>query len=213
MGKQFNSSSLNSNMKCVIAFVTLAIAATADMVEVMVDTAMVDTVAREKLNHTMDMEAMVDTDTVDTEVMVVTVAREKLKLPQLHTMVDTEATDMVDMEDTAMVDTVESVKLKLPQLHTTADMEVTVDTEVMVDTVMVDTVESVKLKLPHTMDMVVMVDEDTEDTLTASKRSIIYIIPRLIATLFNLESFYKIHDNMSSCYKNNLCLCQIDNKI
>merc|ERR1711962_189809 len=138
------------------------------------DTAMVDTVAREKLNHTMDMEAMVDTDTVDTEVMVVTVAREKLKLPQLHTMVDT--------EDTAMVDTVESVKLKPPQLHTIADMEV-----------MVDTVESVKLKLPHTMDMVVMVDtvmedtEDTEDTLTASKRSIIYIIPRLIATPFNLE--------------------------
>merc|ERR1712180_102377 len=143
----------------------------------MVDTAMVDTVAREKLNHTMDMEAMVDTDTVDTEVMGVTVAREKLKLPQLHTMVD---------------------------------MEVMVDTEDMVDTVMVDTVESVKLKLPHTMDMVVMVDtvmedtEDTEDTLTASKRSIIYIIPRLIATPFNLESFYKIHDNMSSCYKNNL---------
>merc|ERR1711962_1217820 len=122
----------------------------------------------------MDMEAMVDTDTVDTEVMVVTVAREKLKLPQLHTM---------------------------------EDMEVMVDTEDMVDTVMVDTVESVKLKLPHTMDMVVMVDtvmEDTEDTLTASKRSIIYIIPRLIATPFNLESFYKIHDNMSSCYKNNL---------
>merc|ERR1712223_1337299 len=96
----------------------------------MVDTVMGDTVAREKLNHTMDMEAMVDTDTVDTEVMVVTVAREKLKLPQLHTMVDTEDTDMVDTEDTAMVDTVESVKLKLP--HTT-------DMEVMVDTVMVDT--------------------------------------------------------------------------
>merc|ERR1711962_333733 len=143
---------------------------------------MVDTVAREKLNHTVDMEAMVDTET----------------------------TDMVDTEDTAMVDTVESVKLKPPQLHTMADMEVMVDTEDMVDTVMVDTVESVKLKLPHTMDMVVMVDtvmedtEDTEDTLTASKRSIIYIIPRLIATPFNLESFYKIHDNMSSCYKNNL---------
>merc|ERR1712218_673008 len=159
------------------------------------DTAMVDTVAREKLNHTMDMEAM-----VDTEVMVVTVAREKLKLPQLHTMVDTEATDMVDMEDTAMVDTVESVKLKLPQLHTMADMEVTVDMEVMVDTVMVDIVESVKLKLPHTMDMVDMVD-----TVMASKRSIIYIIPRLIATPFNLESFYKIHDNMSSCYKKTTC--------
>merc|ERR1711928_109311 len=95
-----------------------------------------------------------------------TVAREKLKLPQLHTMVDTEDTDMVDTEDTAMVDTVESVKLKLPQLHTMAD---------------------------------------TEDMLTASKRSIIYIIPRLIATPFNLESFYKIHDNMSSCYKKKTC--------
>merc|ERR1712218_556681 len=83
------------------------------------DTAMVDTVAREMLNHTMD-----------TEVMVVTVAREKLKLPQLHTMVDTEDTDMVDMVDTVMVDTVESVKLKLPH---TMDMVVTVDT-VMVDT-------------------------------------------------------------------------------
>merc|ERR1712218_115073 len=128
----------------------------------------------------------VDTDTVDTGVMVVTVAREKLKLPQLHTMVDTEATDMVDTEDTAMG-----------------------DTEDMVDTVMVDTVESVKLNLPHTMDMVVMVDtvmEDTEDTLTASKRYINYIIPRLIATPFNLESFYKIHDNMSSCYKKQLVI-------
>merc|ERR1712200_235848 len=124
-----------------------------------------DTVAREKLNHTMDME-------------------------------DTEDTDTVDTEDTDMADTVESVKLKLPQLHTMVDMEV-----------MVDTVESVKLKLPHTTDMVVMVDTvmvDTEDTLTASKRSIIYIIPRLIATPFNLESFYKIHDNMSSCYKKQL---------
>merc|ERR1712088_651080 len=63
----------------------------------MVDTAMVDTVAREKLNHTMDMEAMVDTDTVDTEAMVDTVESEKLKLP--HTM------DMVVMVDTVMVDT------------------------------------------------------------------------------------------------------------
>merc|ERR1711972_311369 len=68
-----------------------------------------------------DMEAMVDTDTVDTEAMVDTVAREKLKLPQLHTMVDTEDTDMVD--------TVDSVKLKLPH---------TMDMVVMVDTVMVD---------------------------------------------------------------------------
>merc|ERR1712064_262633 len=95
----------------------------------------------------------------------------------------------------AMADTVESVKLKLPQLHTMA--------------VMVDTVESEKLKPPHTTDMEVMVDTvmvDTEDTLTASKRSIIYNIPRLIATPFNLESFYKIYDNMSSCYKKQLVI-------
>merc|ERR1711915_90854 len=51
-----------------------------------------------------------------------TVAREKLKLPQLHTM--------EGMVDTVMVDTVESVKLKLPH---------TMDMVVMVDTVMVDT--------------------------------------------------------------------------
>merc|ERR1712025_665609 len=91
-----------------------------------------------------------------------------------------------------MVVTVAREKLKLPQLHT-----------------MVDTVESVKLKLPHTMDMVVMVDTvmvDMEDTPTESKRSIIYIIPRLIATPFNLESFNKIHDNMSSCYKKQLVI-------
>merc|ERR1711913_196681 len=129
---------------------------------------------------TMAMAATADmvADMVDTEAMVDTVAREKLKLPQLHTMVDTEAEDMVDTEvmvDTAMVDTVESVKLKLPH---------TMDMVAMVDTVMVD----------------------TEDTLTASKRSIIYIIPRLIATPFNLESFYKIHDNMSSCYKKQLVI-------
>merc|ERR1719270_2417199 len=81
-----------------------------------------------------------------------------------------------------------------------------VDTEVMVDTVMVDTVESVKLKLPHTMVMVDTVMVDTEDTATASKRSIIYIIPRLTTTPFNLESFYKIYDNMSSCYKKQLVI-------
>merc|ERR1712025_299205 len=103
----------------------------------------------------------------------------------------------------AMVDTVESVKPKLPQLHTMVDMEVMVDMEDMVDTVMVDSVESVKLKLPHTVVMVVMVMVDTEDTVTASKLSIIYIIPRFISTPFNLESFNKIHDNMSSCYKKN----------
>merc|ERR1711909_252638 len=46
------------------------------------------------------------------EVMVDTVAREKQKHPQLHTMADMEV----------MVDTVEREKQKLPQLHTMADM-------------------------------------------------------------------------------------------
>merc|ERR1711941_135120 len=91
-------------------------------------TAMVDTVAREKLNHTMDMEDMVDTE--DTA-MVDTVESVKLKLPQLHTMADMEVmADTEVMVDTVMVDTVESVKLKLPH---------TMDMVVMVDTVMVDT--------------------------------------------------------------------------
>merc|ERR1712024_320163 len=108
--------------------------------------AMVDTVAREKPNHTMAMEDMV----VDMEVMVDTVAREKPKLPQLHTMavmeVMVDTGDMVvDME--VMVDTVAREKPKLPQLHT---MAVMVDTEDMVDT-----------------------EVDTEDTDTASKPTVI----------------------------------------
>merc|ERR1712088_811641 len=80
------------------------------------------------------------------EAMVDTVAREKPKLPQLHTMADTE--DMVvDME--AMVDTVAREKPKLPQLHTMADMEdMVVDMEVMVDIV---AREKPKLPQLHTM--------------------------------------------------------------
>merc|ERR1711989_123298 len=92
----------------------------------MVDMAMVDTVAREKPNHTTDMVV----------VMVDMVESVKPKLPQNHTtevMVDTV---MVDMVDTDTVDTVESVKPKLPQLHT---MEVMVDMVDMVDTDTVDT--------------------------------------------------------------------------
>merc|ERR1711983_70257 len=89
--------------------------------------AMVDTVAREKPNHTTDMvEVMVDTDmvdTVDTDT-VDTVESVKPKLPQNHT---TEV-----MVDTDTVDTVESVKPN----HTT-DMEV-----VMVDMVDTDTVDT-----------------------------------------------------------------------
>merc|ERR1712200_211647 len=138
-----------------------------DMVEVMVDTAMVDTVAREKLNHTMDMEAMVDTDTVDTEAMVDTVAREKLKLPQLHTMVDTEV-----MVDTAMVDTVESVKLKLPH---------TMDMVAMVDTVMVDTEDTLTAsKRSSTL------YQDLSQHLSTSSHSIRSMITCLHVTKNNL---------------------------
>merc|ERR1711951_221181 len=62
--------------------------------------AMVDTVAREKPNHTtVDMVVMVDmVDTVDTDT-VDTVESVKPKLPQNHTtevMVDTVMVDMVD---------------------------------------------------------------------------------------------------------------------
>merc|ERR1712002_860756 len=75
---------------------------------------MVDTVAREKPNHT----------TVDMVVMVA-----------MEVMVDT---DMADTVDTDTVDTVESVKPKLPQNHTTEAM---VDT-VMVDMVDTDTADT-----------------------------------------------------------------------
>merc|ERR1711942_520291 len=85
---------------------------TVDMAVDMVDMAMVDTVAREKPNHTMDMVVvMVDmVDTVDTEDTVDTVESVKPKLPQNHTtevMVDTV---MVDMVDTDTVDTVTASK-------------------------------------------------------------------------------------------------------
>merc|ERR1712060_588444 len=78
--------------------------------------AMVDTVAREKPNHTTDTE-------VTMEVMV--------------------DTDMVDTVDTDTVDTVESVKPKLPQNHTTEAMVDTV-MEDMVDTDTVDTLMASK---------------------------------------------------------------------
>merc|ERR1711983_171789 len=73
-----------------------------------------DTVAREKPNHTTDMvvvmEVMVDTDmvdTVDTDT-VDTVESVKPKLPQNHTT-DMEAV-MVDMVDTDTVDTLMASK-------------------------------------------------------------------------------------------------------
>merc|ERR1712136_213052 len=83
------------------------------------------------------------------------------------------------------VDTVESVKPKLPQLHTMVDM---------VDTDTVDTVESVKPNHTTVDTMVDMVD--MADTLMASKRLILKILPTYISPTFNLESFTKIQDNM-----------------
>merc|ERR1712218_376682 len=104
------------------------------------------------------------------EVMVDTVAREKQKLPQLHTMgdmVDMDMEAMADME--VMVDTVAREKQKLPQLHTMADM-VDMVMEDMVDTE--DTVDIVESVMPnHTMvmevvmavmEVMVMVDMDGE---------------------------------------------------
>merc|ERR1712212_1298156 len=99
------------------------------MVDMVDMEAMVDTVAREKPNHTTDTEVV------------------------MEVMVDT---DMVDTVDTDTVDIVESVKPKLPQNHTTEAMVDTVMVD-MVDTDTVDTVESVKPN--HTTDMeAVMVD-------------------------------------------------------
>merc|ERR1712020_879651 len=97
----------------------------------------------------VDMEAM------GMEVMVDTVAREKQKHPQLHTMADMVDMDMEAMADMeVMVDTVEREKQKLPQLHTMADM-VDMVMEDMVDTE--DTVDIVESVMPnHTMVMEVV---------------------------------------------------------
>merc|ERR1712226_745352 len=116
------------------------------------DTVMVDTVARDllmlmpNLNHgdmvdTEVMDMAVDTDMVDTEVM-----------DMVDTAVDTE--DMVDTDmevmvsDTDMVDTVES-DLLMPGTDADTDMVVTAD---MVDTDLVDTDTASKLsfKFLHT---------------------------------------------------------------
>merc|ERR1712020_624846 len=118
----------------------------------------------------VDMEAM------GMEVMVDTVAREKQKHPQLHTMADMVDMDMEAMADMeVMVDTVEREKQKLPQLHTMADM-VDMGTE--------DTVDIMESVMPnHTMvmevvmavmEVMVMVDMDGE-----SKPTIINLNPGL----------------------------------
>merc|ERR1712066_987283 len=97
------------------------------MVDMVDMEAMVDTVAREKPNHTTDTEV----------VMVDIVESVKPKLPQNHTTEAMVDMVMVDMVDTDTVDTVESVRPN----HTT-DMEVVmVD---MVDTDMVDTLMASK---------------------------------------------------------------------
>merc|ERR1711953_463046 len=129
------------------------------MGEVTVDTATVDTVAKDLLMlnpgevDTVDMEDMVDT-AVDTEDMVDTdtvdtVAREKLKLnqkplqllmPKPGVLLDTDT-----VPDTVLVD-MEVTVLGLPAMEvmvdTAVDMEVMVDTDVatvdMEDTVVVD---------------------------------------------------------------------------
>merc|ERR1712020_13744 len=117
------------------------------------DTAMVDTVARDPLMLKpmpgtavdTDMEVMVDTDTpVDMEVMAVTdTVPDTVFLDTELDTLDMEVTDSdmpvvmeVTVLDTAMVDTVARDPLK-PGVYMDVAMEVMVDTAV--DTVMVDT--------------------------------------------------------------------------
>merc|ERR1712179_108240 len=138
------------------------------------------------------MEAM-----ADMEVMVDTVAREKQKLPQLHTMADMVDMDMEAMADMeVMVDTVAREKQKLPQLHTMVDMVMgdMVDTE--------DTVDIVESVMPnHTMvmevvmavmEVMVMVDMDGE-----SKPTIINLNPRLSRQLSTSSHQIDIQNNTS----------------
>merc|ERR1712179_572859 len=140
---------------------TMAMVVMVDMVDTAVDTVMavmvldtvmVDTVARDLL---MLMPNLNHGDMVDTEVMDMAVD-----------------TDMVDTEVMDMVDTVESdllkpnQKPKLKPNHTTDMVDTAVDTEDMVDTDM-------EVMVSDT-DMVVtadMVDTDMVDTDTASKLS------------------------------------------
>merc|ERR1712218_596165 len=143
------------------------------MVDTVLDTAMVDTVARDPL--TLKPMPGMAVDTVDTD------------------MVDTVDTDMVDTEDTDMVDTVAREKLMLKPGTVTLDTDTVPDTELeltdtvpdtvpdtdsaMLDTVpdtvsdtaMVDTVERDPLMPGTDAVMVVMVDTpvDTEVTDTA----------------------------------------------
>merc|ERR1712218_549979 len=132
------------------------------MVDTVLDTAMVDTVARDPL--TLKPMPGMAVDTVDTD------------------MVDTVDTDMVDTEDTDMVDTVAREKLMLKPGTVTLDTDTVPDTELELtdtvpdtvpdtvsDTAMVDTVERDPLMPGTDAVMVVMVDTpvDTEVTDTA----------------------------------------------
>merc|ERR1712150_443711 len=122
------------------------------MAVMVLDTVMVDTVARDllmlmpNLNHgdmvdTEVMDMAVDTDMVDTEVM-----------DMVDTAVDTE--DMVDTDmevmvsDTDMVDTVES-DLLMPGTDADTDMVVT-DMVVTADMVDTDTASKLSFKFLHT---------------------------------------------------------------
>merc|ERR1711909_130491 len=132
--------------------------------------------------------------------MVDTVAREKPKLTQLHTMADmVDTVDMEAMDMEVMVDTVAREKQKHPQLHTMADM-VDMVMEDMVDTE--DTVDIVESVMPnHTMvmevvmavmEVMVMVDMDGE-----SKPTIINLNPRLSRQLSTSSHQIDIQNNTS----------------
>merc|ERR1712078_714909 len=133
------------------------------MVDTVLDTAMVDTVATEDTVDTVDtdMEVMVDTDMVDT------VEREKPKLPQkLMPKLGTETLDTDTVPDTVL-ELTDTVPDTVPDTDS-AMLDTVPDT--VSDMAMVDTVERDPL-MPTTdavTVMVVMVDTavDTVDTDT-----------------------------------------------
>merc|ERR1712224_1160330 len=105
-------------------------------------------------------------DTVLDTAMVDTVARDPLKLMPMPTtavdavMVDMEVTDMVDTEDTAMVDTVAREKLMLKLTTEVLDTDTVPDTDSDL-TDMVDTVPDTDADMLVT-DTAVDTDTDTE---------------------------------------------------
>merc|ERR1712179_44295 len=130
--------------------------------------------------------------------MVDTVAREKPKPTQLHTMADmVDTVDMVDMDMEAMadmevmVDTVAREKQKLPQLHTMADMVDTEDTVDIVESVMPNHTMVMEVVMA-VMEVMVMVDMDGE-----SKPTIINLNPRLSRQLSTSSHQIDIQNNTS----------------